>query len=226
MLAVSDAPAMQHWLLHGGDQKAPVGTDGGAEVRALPFEEFRGGRRRVRKPERSAVVMGDGKPETLGQESKCADGGGCLKLAQRLSLHERRLAGGPSDRPIRSERDVIDPAAFRVGGDRADFTCGAGRHDFAVVAAADDAFVVCCRGEDRRAGDERTRAVDDGNSIGAGVGHELLMRHCRMGSGQSILLNAAWMRGSSPRMTKSLATIKRYSFQSPAGFYPPADCGR
>ena len=115
MLAVDQPPAVQHRLLHGGDEEAAVRADRGAEMRALPFELFRRRPRGVGKPQRGAVVVRDRQPKALRQESEPADGRRRFEFAQLLGLHERRLAGRPGDRAVGSERDVIDPAMLGVG---------------------------------------------------------------------------------------------------------------
>ena len=68
-----------------------------------------------------------------------------------MGLHERRLAGRPGDRPVRPERDMIDPAVLCVGRQRAAFAIRIGLDHLAIVAAADDALAVGGRGEDRAA---------------------------------------------------------------------------
>src|SRR5271157_1636934 len=118
-------------------------------MRALPFELFRRRLRRVGKPQRGAVVMGDGEPETLRQKSEAGNGGGRYEFAERFGLHEGRLAGGPGDEPVGPDRDVVDPAMLWIGGERAGFALCIGGDDLAVVAATDDAFVVGCGREDR-----------------------------------------------------------------------------
>ncbi len=57
------------------------------------------------------------------------------------------------------------------------------------------------RGDDRRAGRDRMGAVDDGRRY---------RRGCR----------------SLQQSAQRTVNIKRCSSQSPAGFFPPADCGR
>ena len=118
VLGVDDAPAVQRRLLHGGDQELAVRAEGDVVVRALPLQHLGRGLR-VRKPQRHAVVVGDGEPQPLGREGKPADGRGHVERARLAlaGLHEGRLAGRPGDRAVRTERDVIDPAALGVGRD-------------------------------------------------------------------------------------------------------------
>src|SRR5664279_10996 len=58
VLALGQPPAVQHRLLHGGDQEFAVRAERRAEMRALPFQRFRLSRG-IGKPKRGAVVMRD-----------------------------------------------------------------------------------------------------------------------------------------------------------------------
>ncbi len=92
--------------------------------------------------------MRDGEAETFGQEGQPADGRRRLELPRLLAfvfsagLHERSLAGRPGDRAVRPERDLVDPSALRIGGERLAFALGIGRDQLAVVTAGDDALAV------------------------------------------------------------------------------------
>ena len=55
---------------------------------------------------------------------------------------KRLLAGRPGDGPTRTDRDVVDPTMFGVGGDDCEFTFGIGRYDLAVITACDDARAI------------------------------------------------------------------------------------
>ena len=118
VLAVGEPPAVQRRLLHGGDQEAPVGTEGDGEMRALPLQRLGRGLG-VRKPQRRAVVVRDREPEALRREGEPADGRGRRRalLLALAGAHEGVLAGRPGDRAGGPDRDVIDPAALGVGGD-------------------------------------------------------------------------------------------------------------
>ena len=82
----------------------PFGLNGDVMVRALPLQHLGRGLR-VRKPQRHAVVVGDGEPHALRRERQPADGGGHLERA-RLALagHARRPACRPTRRPRRPGR--------------------------------------------------------------------------------------------------------------------------
>ena len=282
MLAVGKPPAVQHRLLHGGDEKAAVGAHGGAEMRALPFELFRRGLRRVGKPQRGAVVMRDGKPKALRQEGEPADGRRRFEFAQLLGLHEGRLAGRPGDRAVGRQRDMIDPAMFRIGRERAGLALRVGRDHAAVVAAADDALAIGGRGEDRAVMDgdpprlavgsprtpslprrARTRRCGQENARqrprrpppadGCDRRRRRYRCGCRSSKISLALITLPWRGrvarrrragwgerpkgGGSPPPGPPSRTdlpppgggkkvIKRRSSRNPAGFSPPADCGR
>src|SRR5580704_5996637 len=147
VLAVGEPPAVKHRLLHGGYQKTAVGTDGGAEMRPLPFKFFRRGLRCIREPKRGAVVMGDGKAEAFWQEGQSADGRRSFELAQLLGLHESGLAGRPGNGSVWSKCEMIDPAMFCIGGERAHLALYVRRNDFAVIAASDDTLAIAGRRE-------------------------------------------------------------------------------
>ena len=151
VLAVDQPPAVQHRLLHGGDEKLAVGADGGAEMRALPFEPLRLGLRRVWEPQCRAIVMGQREPKSFRQEGEAADRRGRFEFAQLLAMDVGRFAGRPCDRAVRPQRDMIDPATLGVCRQRAAFAFGIGGDYFAVIATADDAVAVSRRREDRAA---------------------------------------------------------------------------
>ena len=149
VLTVGDAPAVQHRLLHGGDQEFAVRAKGDAQMRALPDQRLRLGAGRVGKPERGAVVMRDRKPKTFRRKGEPRDCGSCIErphLAFRRP-HEGGLAGRPGDGAVGPERDVIDPAFLLVGRDNGVLAGLLGRNDLAVVAAGDDALAVGCARE-------------------------------------------------------------------------------
>src|ERR1019366_8530504 len=150
VLCVGDAPAMQRGLLHGGDDEFAVGTDGDAEMRALPFEILRGRTGRIGKPERGAVVVRDGETKAFRRESKPRHRRWRFERAQRalFSANEGGLARRPGDGAIGPERHLIDPAPLVVGGDNLVLAVGIGGDQLAVVAAGNDAGAVGYAGED------------------------------------------------------------------------------
>ena len=137
-LLIDQPPAVQHRLLHGGDQEAAIGMHDDAEMRALPFELFGFGLRCVGKPQRGAVIVRDGEPETFRQEGEPAHRRRRLEGAKLLRLYEGRFTGRPGDSAIGTNRDMIDPAVLRVGRYGAAFAADVGLDNFAVVAARDD----------------------------------------------------------------------------------------
>src|SRR5215469_9121205 len=66
-------------------------------------------------------------------------------------MHIGGFAGGPGDNAIRPERDMVDPAVFRVACQDTACALGVSGDDFAIVAGGDDAAVVGHRCEDRPA---------------------------------------------------------------------------
>ena len=105
---------------------------------------------RIRKPERGAVVVRDREPEAFRQEGEAADGRGRLEFAQSpCACANAVLPADQATAPLGPERDMIDPAMLRVGGESSALALGIGRDHFAVVAAADDALLVGRRGKDR-----------------------------------------------------------------------------
>ena len=93
VLAVGKPPAVQHRLLHGGDEKAAVGTEQHAEMRALPGKLLRFGLR-IGKPKRDAIVIGDRQTQPLARKRKAADRRRRLKhaLVSPGGAHENLLA--------------------------------------------------------------------------------------------------------------------------------------
>jgi hypothetical protein len=121
-------------------------------VRTLPLQHFGRGPR-VREPQRHAVVVGDCKPQSLGGESKTADGRRNLD-GFRLALaghHIGRLARRPRQRAVRPGGDMIDPAVLGIGGDELAVAVGAGDEHFAVVAARRDPSTIARRRENATA---------------------------------------------------------------------------
>src|SRR3569832_1456607 len=107
---------MQGRLLHRRHHEAAIGTEADAEMRALPFEEFRlgGG---VGKPERHAIVMRDRETEALRREGETRD---CRWRFERARLtlagnDARDLAGRPCDSAVGAQRYLVDPALPVVG---------------------------------------------------------------------------------------------------------------
>jgi len=92
--------------------------------------------------------MRDREPKTLREEGQPADRGLRFECPQFPGLRECTFARGPGDCAVRAERDVIDPAIFRIARQYAGFAIGDGRDDAAVVAAADDAGAIGGAGED------------------------------------------------------------------------------
>src|SRR5690349_6678054 len=102
VLAVGEAPAMQHRLLHRGDDEAAVRARRNAEMRALPLEFLRVRAGGVGKPKRAAVVMRDSEPEAFRRKSQTCDGRGRLVVASLALLgeHVRGLTGRPGHRAL------------------------------------------------------------------------------------------------------------------------------
>ena len=139
-----------------------VWAEHNAEVRAGPFQPLRR-RNHVRKPQRHAVVVGEREPQALRRECKRAD---ARRRLERLVLalvpaHERGLAGGPCNRAVGMDRDVVDPAAFCVGHENRALALRIERDHVAVVAAGDDPRTIRSRRQDRAAvnGDRNLLAV-------------------------------------------------------------------
>src|SRR5262249_13527804 len=64
VFAVGQPPAVEHRLLHAGDEKFSIGADRDPEVRALPLKPLRLCIR-IGKPKCRAVIMSDGETEAL-----------------------------------------------------------------------------------------------------------------------------------------------------------------
>ena len=139
VLGIDDAPAVQRRLLHGCHQELPVRAEGRMVVRALPLQHLRRSLG-VRKPERHAVVVGDGQTHAFRREGQAANGGLHLDRARLAlaGLHESLFAGRPGHRTVGARGDVIDPAALRVGRNRPAFALRIGREHLAVIAAGND----------------------------------------------------------------------------------------
>ena len=112
---VDDPPAMERRFLHGCHDEATVGRHRDVEVATLPFIEIGRGRR-VREPQRDAVVMGDRKPIPLGREGEAAHARGGAEAFHLALVVARigRLSRRPGDRARGTERDGVDPGACRV----------------------------------------------------------------------------------------------------------------
>ena len=59
--------------------------------------------------------MRDREPKALRQKGEPADGRRRIDLAQLLRLDESSLPRRPGDGAVGPQRDMIDPATFRVG---------------------------------------------------------------------------------------------------------------
>ncbi len=96
---------------------------------------------RIRKPEREAVVVGDGEAQAFRREGKAADGRGHLDGALRAlaSAHEGLSARRPRERADGADRHVIDPTLLGIGGNGGAVSLRVDRHHLAVVAAGHDA---------------------------------------------------------------------------------------
>ena len=99
--------------------------------------------------------MGDGEPQAFGKKSEAAHRRRRLECAQIFGLYTGDLAGGPGDDTVGAERDMVDPALFRVARQHSACAVDVGRNDSAVVTARDDALAVGCGVEDGAAVDRK-----------------------------------------------------------------------
>ena len=140
---------MQRRLLHGRDDEPPVRAHRHVEMGALPLQSLRLALR-VRKPEREAVVVGDGETQAFRGEGQPPDGRRHLERALRAlgGAHARLPTRRPRERAGGAHRHVVDPALLGIGGENGAFPLGVGRHHLAVVAAGHDTLRISGRGED------------------------------------------------------------------------------
>src|SRR6202043_493609 len=101
----------------------------------------------------------DRKPKTLWREGEPADGRGYFErlLFTLGAADEGGLAHRPGIGAVGIQRDIVDPAAFRVERERCNFAFGIERNQLAVVAAHDDALAVGDRTENPPAVDRDLR---------------------------------------------------------------------
>src|SRR6476619_4937033 len=127
---------MQRRLLHGADEKFPVRTEREPEVRALPWQQLRFALR-VGKPQAHAVIVGDGKPQSLGSERQSAHRRRRFKraLSTPVAAGKGLFASRPGKPPLRAARDVIDPTSFCVLEFEDTLALDTGGNDLAVVAS-------------------------------------------------------------------------------------------
>src|SRR6476620_399976 len=140
MLSVRQPPAVQHWLLHAGDEEFPIRADRDAKMRALPLESIRLGTGGVGEPERSAIVVRDGETEALRRKEQASHRRRCLEAAffAFLGVHMRDFARRPRDRTIRTECNLIDPTLLVIGSEQATFDARNSFDELAIVAAGKD----------------------------------------------------------------------------------------
>ena len=160
MLLLRQAPAVKLVFLHGGDDEAAVRRPHDVEVRSFPFEKIRL-RVGVGKPERGAVVVGDGETVAFRRKDEAAHGGGRRPLLHAALAVARlhRFSGRPGDRAVRAAGDSVDPFPLFVA-ERFDFAARRCRDDAPVIAAGDQAAAV--RRADQRARIRMRDSLADG----------------------------------------------------------------
>ncbi len=72
MFIVFQPPSMQRVFLHGRDEKTPIRREGNADMRTLPFQFDRLGRR-AGPDQRRAIIARNGKALALGRKGDAFD---------------------------------------------------------------------------------------------------------------------------------------------------------